>query len=162
MNKYIITLGIILIFLNEEKTIKEKILLSIILLLSLNYTSTNNLSLTNKTFYIDNVSSNNLSETLEYILLKRNWKKVEKYHDKIGFVYSSNDSILNSEMCYKIFTQNSDILKNKIYFDNYFNNTEYNLNYTIYSKENLIKNINIIYNIPKKYIILKEIGRAHV
>ncbi len=156
MNKYIITLGIILIFLNEKKTTKEKILLSIILLLSLNCTSTNNLSISNKTFYIDEISPNNLSETLEYILLKRNWKKVDMYHDKIGFVYSSNDSILNSEMCYKIFTQNSDILKNKIYFDNYFNNTEYNLNYIIYSKENLIKNINIIYQIPKKYIILKD------
>ena len=156
MNKYIITLGIIIIFLNKEKTTKEKFLLSIILLLSLNYTSINNLSITNKTFYIDEISPNNLSETLEYILLKRNWKKVDMHHDKIGFVYSNNNSILNSEMCYKIFTQNSDILKNKIYFDNYFNNTEYNLNYIIYSKENLIKNINIIYQIPKKYIILKD------
>ena len=59
-------------------------------------------------------------------------------------------------MCYKIFTQNSDILKNKIYFDNYFKNTEFNLNYIIHSKETLIKNIDIIYNIPKKYIILKD------
>ena len=156
MNKYIITLGIIIIFLNQNKTIKEKLLLSIILLLSLNYTKKNKSTLNNKTFYIDNISSNNLSETLEYILLKRNWQKVDKYNNKIGFVYSNNDSILNSEMCYKIFTQNSDILKNKIYFDNYFKNTEFNLNYIIHSKETLIKNIDIIYNIPKKYIILKD------
>ena len=158
MNKYIITFGVILIFLNESKTIREKFLLSIILILCLNYTSkiNNNLVIKSKTFYIDNIDSNNLSETLEYILLKRNWKKVDKYNEKIGFVYSNNDSILNSEMCYKIFTQNSDILKNKIYFDNYFKNTEFNLNYIIHSKETLIKNIDIIYNIPKKYIILKD------
>jgi|SaaInlStandDraft_5_1057022.scaffolds.fasta_scaffold11219_2 hypothetical protein len=160
MNKFLIILGIILILINTTIEITRKTLYIIIFVLSIKYMkhlrSTENVS---KTYYINVKSSNKyvnlMADTLDYILKKRNWVKLDnmdaKNSKKIGFTFSNIDKInvLKSQINFRILTQNSEIFSDKIVFKEYFKDTDYYTNYYVLNRSNIVSNINLLYDFVK-------------
>ena len=174
MNRYLLILGIIIILLNVNVTLSRKTLYLVLFILSMKYLNTNNYDRIEKTFFIDiktkHQYSNSLANTLKAILSDRGWKQLAnedaKNVDKIGLVFSNSNikNTLKSQINYRVFTQNHDIFTNKIYFSEYFKDTNYFSEYSVLNRSNVMNNINILYDLVKKrvknhessYVILKD------
>ena len=97
-----------------------------------------------------------MANTLKTILSDRGWKQLTnedaKNVDKIGLVFSNSNikNTLKSQINYRVFTQNHDIFTNKIYFSEYFKDTNYFSEYSVLNRSNVMNNLNILYDVVKK------------
>ena len=173
MNKYLLILGIIIILLNVNVTIGRKTLYLVLFILSMKYGNLYQDDIIEKSFFIDiktkQLYSHLLGDTIKAILLERGWKHLTneeaKNADKIGLVFSNTNikNTLKSQINYRVFTQNHDIFTNKIYFSEYFKDTDYFSKYSVLNRSNVINNIEILYNLIKarnydenSYVIMKD------
>tara|TARA_Y200000002_G_scaffold382299_1_gene398891 strand:- start:820 stop:3363 length:2544 start_codon:yes stop_codon:yes gene_type:complete len=156
MNKYFLIIGIIIILLNKNVTIDKKALYLGFFILSMKYLKRNK-DFIDKTFLIDlktnQLFTNLLGETIKSILLTRGWKELEnedlKSIDKIGLVFSNTYSknILKSQINYRVYTQNSEIFTNKIYFSENFKDTQFFPKYSVLDRLSIIDNIEKLYQL---------------
>ena len=173
MNKYLLILGIIIILLNVNVTIGRKTLYLVLFILSMKYGNLCKDDIIEKSFFIDiktkQLYSHLLGDTMKAILLERGWKHLTneeaKNVDKIGLVFSNTNikNTLKSQINYRVFTQNHDIFTNKIYFSEYFKDTDYFSKYSVLNRSNVINNIEILYDLIKarnykenSYVIMKD------
>lgn len=148
MNRFLVSLGIILILLNTKITFEKKTFYIISLILCIknqeynlennkinSINSINKINRIDKTYYINIKSSNkhinNLSEILDSVLKNRKWIKLNTNEatklDRIGFTLNNNDTetVIKSQINYKIYTQQKYLFKNNIYVKEFFEHTDF-------------------------------------
>ena len=162
MNRYFLIIGIIIILLNKNVTIDKKALYLGVFILSMKYLKRNK-DIIDKTFFIDlktnQLFTNLLGETIRSILLSRDWKELDsedlKSINKIGLVFSNTNSknILKSQINYRVYTQNSEIFTNKIYFSENFKDTQF------FPKYSVLDRLSIIHNIDKLYKLISTLKK---
>ena len=187
MNRFLVSLGIILILLNNKKNFEKKTFFIISLILCIknqeynlennkinSINSINKINRIDKTYYINIKSSNkhinNLSEILDSVLKNRKWIKLNTNEatklDRIGFTLNNNDTetVIKSQINYKIYTQQKYIFKNNIYVKEFFEHTDFFCDYFVLNKSSIVENIDYLYNYVKdkiknkynSYLILKD------
>tara|TARA_B100000424_G_C22940976_1_gene500727 strand:- start:374 stop:2779 length:2406 start_codon:yes stop_codon:yes gene_type:complete len=120
-----------------------------------------------KTYYLPS-TNNYLVSIFDQLLKNRNWKKLQNidlnYNENIGFIMSDLDkqNVLKSNICYGFYFENLNLLSSNIYYSKYFNSNDYFPTNIILKKNDVISNINILYNSVKKLksklFILKDVN----
>ena len=120
-----------------------------------------------KTYYLPS-TNNYLVSIFDQLLKNRDWKKLQNidlnYNENIGFIMSDLDkqNVLKSNICYGFYFENLNLLSSNIYYSKYFNSNDYFPTNIILKKNDVISNINILYNSVKKLksklFILKDVN----
>ena len=112
-----------------------------------------------KSYYI-NISkkSDNISyimQVLDNILYLKKWNKINSSNmqtiKNIGFVFSNDNNILNSQINYGIYSENVNIFNNNTYFKDYFLDNDYFSNEIVLKKNQILLNVENLYNLRKDY-----------